>query len=83
MMNVLAFLVIFMKNNKLMAFLNISCVQQEMLFDIVQMPIVFIALIYLKLYLFPEALKYWVGVQQDQSYLRGRRCIFSFGWQPF
>ena len=46
-MNVLAFLVIFMKNNKLMAFFNISCVQQEILFDIVQMPIVFIALIHL------------------------------------
>ena len=31
----------------------------------------------------PETLKYWVGVQWGQSYLMGRRCIFSFCWQPF
>ena len=31
----------------------------------------------------PETLKYWVGVQRCQSYLMGRRCIFSLGWQPF
>ena len=30
-----------------------------------------------------ETLKYWVGVQQGQSYLMGRRCLFSLGWQPF
>ena len=28
----------------------------------------------------PEALKYWVGVQHTQSYLMGRRCLFSLGW---
>ena len=27
--------------------------------------------------------KYWVGVQQGQSYLIGRRFLFSLGWQPF
>ena len=27
----------------------------------------------------PEALKYWVGVQQGQSYLMGRRCLCSLG----
>ena len=32
---------------------------------------------------FPETLKYWVGVQWDQSYLMGRRYLFSLGWQPF
>ena len=31
----------------------------------------------------PEALKYWVGVQHTQSYLMGRRCLFSLGWWPF
>ena len=32
----------------------------------------------------PEALiKYWVGVQRGQSYLMGRRCLFSLGWPPF
>ena len=31
----------------------------------------------------PETLKYWVGVQRGQSYLMGRRCLFSLGWQPF
>ena len=30
----------------------------------------------------PETLKYWVGVQRGQSYLMGRRCLFSLGWQP-
>ena len=29
------------------------------------------------------ALKYWVGVQRGQSYLIGRRCLFSLGWPPF
>ena len=29
------------------------------------------------------ALKYWVGVQRGQSYLMGRRCLFSLGWPPF
>ena len=33
--------------------------------------------------IFPETLKYWVGVQRDQSYLMGRRCLFSLGWSPF
>ena len=28
-------------------------------------------------------LKYWVGVQPGQSYLMGRRCLFSLGWPPF
>ena len=31
----------------------------------------------------PETMKYWVGVQRGQSYLMGRRCLFSLGWQPF
>ena len=31
----------------------------------------------------PKTLKYWIGVQQGQSYLMGRRCLFSFGWPPF
>ena len=31
----------------------------------------------------PKTLKYWVGVQWGQSYLMGRRCLFSLGWQPF
>ena len=31
----------------------------------------------------PETLKYWVGVQRGQSYLMGRRCLFSLGWPPF
>ena len=31
----------------------------------------------------PETLKYWIGVQWDQSYLMGRSCLFSFGWPPF
>ena len=26
-----------------------------------------------------ETLKYWVGVQQGQSYIMGRRCLFSLG----
>ena len=30
-----------------------------------------------------ETLKYWVGVQQGQSYLMERRCLFSLGWPPF
>ena len=32
---------------------------------------------------FPETLKYWVAVQRGQSYLMGRRWLFSLGWQPF
>ena len=31
----------------------------------------------------PETLKYWVGVQWGQSYLMGRRCLFSLGWPHF
>ena len=31
---------------------------------------------------YPETLKYWVGVQQGQSYLIGRRCLFGLGWLP-
>ena len=31
----------------------------------------------------PRHLKYWVGVQRGQSYLMGRRCLFSLGWPPF
>ena len=30
-----------------------------------------------------KTLKYWVGVQRGQSYLMGRRCLFSLGWPPF
>ena len=30
-----------------------------------------------------ENKKYWVGVQQGQSYLMGRRCLFSIDWAPF
>ena len=30
-----------------------------------------------------EALKYWVEVQRGQSYLIGRRCVFSLGWSLF
>ena len=30
-----------------------------------------------------QTLKYWVGVQWDQSYLIGRRCFFKLGWPPF
>ena len=29
-----------------------------------------------------ETSKYWVGVQQGQSYLMGRRYLFSLGWPP-
>ena len=32
---------------------------------------------------YPETFKYWIGVQWGQSYLRGRTCLFSLGWQPF
>ena len=28
-------------------------------------------------------LEYWVCVQQGQSYLMGRMCLFSLGWPPF
>ena len=31
----------------------------------------------------PKTLKYWVGFQWGQSYLMGRRCLFSLGWPPF
>ena len=31
----------------------------------------------------PKTLKYWVGVQRSQSYLMGRRCLFSLAWPPF
>ena len=30
-----------------------------------------------------KTLKYWVGVQGGQSYLMGRRCLFSLGWPTF
>ena len=30
-----------------------------------------------------KTLKYWVGVQPGQSYLMGRKCLFSLGWQSF
>ena len=33
--------------------------------------------------LYMPILKYWVGVQQGQSHLMGRGCLFSLGWQPF
>ena len=32
---------------------------------------------------YPKTLKYWVGVQQCQSYLMRRRCLFSLAWPPF
>ena len=31
----------------------------------------------MKTTIFPETMKYWVGVQRGQSYLMGRRCLFS------
>ena len=31
----------------------------------------------------PKTLKYLVGFQRGQSYLTGRRCLFSLGWPPF
>ena len=31
----------------------------------------------------PETLKYWVGVQQCQSYLMKRRYLFSLVWPLF
>ena len=31
----------------------------------------------------PETLKYWFGVQRGQSYLMGRRCLFSHEWPLF
>ena len=30
-----------------------------------------------------KTLKDWVGVQQGQSYLMGRRCLFGLGWPVF
>ena len=33
--------------------------------------------------LYPETLKHRVGVQRVQSYLMGRKCLFSLGWPPF
>ena len=35
--------------------------------------------ILLLLYYFPETLKFWIDVQWGQSYLMGRRCLFSLG----
>ena len=32
---------------------------------------------------YPKTIKYWVGVQLGQSYLMGRRCLFSLCWPPF
>ena len=32
--------------------------------------------------LLTETLKYWVGVQQGQFYLKERMCLFSLGWHP-
>ena len=29
---------------------------------------------------YSETLKYWFGVQWSQSYLMGRRSLFSLGW---
>ena len=31
---------------------------------------------------FPKTLKYWVGIQQGQSYLMGRMCLFGLPWPP-
>ena len=39
--------------------------------------------IHLDVALIPETVKYWVGVQRGKSYLMGRRCLISLGWQPF
>ena len=36
-----------------------------------------------QLYVNSETLKYWVGVQWDQSCLMGRRCLFSLGKRTF
>ena len=42
------------------------------------------AMIMPDIYFFAQVtLKYWVGVQRRQSYLMGRRCLFSLGWLPF
>ena len=30
----------------------------------------------------PETLKYWVGVQQGQSYLMGRKGLSGLDWPP-
>ena len=38
---------------------------------------------YLEGNMFPRTLKYRVGVQQGQSYVIGRKCLFSLGWPPF
>ena len=38
---------------------------------------------YYSLIFFPKTLKYWVGVQQGQSYFMGRRYPFSLGWPLF
>ena len=32
---------------------------------------------------FPKALKYWIPVQRGQSYLMGRRCLFSLWLAAF
>ena len=40
-------------------------------------------LVFVLVFVIPETLKYWVGVQWGQSYLMGRRCLFSLGWPPF
>ena len=34
----------------------------------------------MKTTIFPKTVKYWTGAQQGQSYLMGRRCLFSLGW---
>ena len=31
----------------------------------------------------PKTFKYWVGAQWSQSYLVGRKRLFSLGWLPF
>ena len=30
--------------------------------------------------LLTETLRYWVGVQQGQFYLKEKTCLFSLGW---
>ena len=39
--------------------------------------------LYIKDNAIQEVLKYWVVIQRGQSYLIGRRCLFSLGWRPF
>ena len=35
------------------------------------------------LHFLSKTLKSWFDVQRGQSYIMGRRCLFSLGWPPF